>query len=250
MALAIVATVTIGGRWPANGTAANRGTGIILSAEDDAADTIRPRLDAAGADLTRCHVIEAVHELGDDGKLWQRGFSLATDLDRLAAELERLGDVAIVVIDPITAYLGNDTDNHRTADVRALLEPVQRLAERYGVAVVAVSHLRKSSEGSAILQVTGSLAFVAAARAAYIVTRDQHQDGRRLFLSLKNNLGVDTTGYAFAVVSVSLPSGIATSRVVWEDELVTITADKALAPRREPRPAPGARDGGQIPAPG
>jgi putative DNA primase/helicase len=233
LALAVAATVTTGGQWPITGGRAERGSALILSAEDDAADTIRPRLEAACADLTRCHVIEAVHDIGDDRQVRRRGFSLATDLDRLASELDRIGDVAIVVIDPITAYLGGAVDSHRTGDVRALLEPVQRLAGRHSIAVVAISHLRKSGEGHAILRVTGSLAIVAAARAAYIVSRDELEGDRRLFLPLKNNIGADQAGYSFTVGPVTLPSGIETCRIVWGEDLVTMTADEALAQRRE-----------------
>jgi putative DNA primase/helicase len=242
LALALVATVTVGGQWPVGGQLAERGSAMILSAEDDSADTIRPRLEAAGADLTCCHVIEAVHDIGHDHQVRRRGFSLATDLDRLSSELDRIGDVAIVVVDPITAYLWGNVDSHRTGDVRALLEPVQRLAERHGVAVVAISHLRKAPEGDAILRVNGSLAFVAAARAAYIVSRDEQEGGRRLFLPLKNNIGGDRTGYTFAVEPVVLPSGIETCRILWGKDLVIITADEALAQRREATVAPTRRD--------
>jgi putative DNA primase/helicase len=189
-------------------------------------------LEAADADLTRCYIVDAVQDIGQDGQLQQRGFSLATDLDRLATELDRIGDVAIVIIDPITAYLGSDLDSHRTADVRALLEPVRRLAERYLVAIVAVSHLRKAADGDAILRVTGSLAFVAAARATYIVTRDSHDSDRRLFLPAKNNLGTDIAGYAYRIEPVTLAGEvIETCRIVWDEELVTVSADEALSAR-------------------
>jgi hypothetical protein len=80
------------------------------------------------------------------------------------------------------------------------------------------------------MRVMGSLAFVAAARAAYAVTKDPDDPARRLFLPLKNNIGSDSTGYAFRIESLTLSSGIETSRVAWEAEQVTITANEALAP--------------------
>ena len=94
---------------------------------------------------------------------------------------------------------------------------------------MAVSHLRKSGGGEAMLQVTGSLAFVAAARAAYIIAKDQADPARKLMLPAKNNLGEDRIGYAFRIESVRLSSSIETSRVNWEAECVTVTADEALA---------------------
>jgi len=236
LALAIAAIVTKGRRWPADGARAERGSAVILSAEDDAEDTIRPRLDAAGADLSRCHVIGAVRSCGNDGRETRRGFSLIDDLGLLATELAGIGDAALVVIDPVTAYLGS-TDSHRNAEVRAALAPLAELAAQYGVAVLAISHLRKSPDGDAILQVSGSLAFVAAPRAAYVVARDRNDETRRLLLPAKNNLGDDRTGYAYHIEPVTLSSGIATSRIVWAPDLVTVTADEAMAPRTNHAPS-------------
>jgi putative DNA primase/helicase len=173
-------------------------------------------------------VIEAAQDIGDDGKPRRRGFSLVEDIVRLERQLQQIGDVRIVIIDPITAYLGK-IDSHHNAEVRAALAPLADLAAKRGIAVVAVSHLRKSLAGDAVLQVTGSLAFAAAARAVYIVARDPENPARRLLLPAKNNLGDDRTGYAYRLDGISLASAIETCRVAWEPELVTVTADEALA---------------------
>ncbi len=170
--LSVAAIVTTGGLWPVDRTRCERGDVVIFSAEDDPEDTIRPRLETAGADLTRCHILEAVEDRAPDGKIRRRAFSLVDDLPRLSAKLAELPRVALIVIDPITAYLG-ETDSHKAAEVRAVLAPLAELAARHGAAIIAVSHLRKSTAGEALLQVTGSLAFVAAARAAYVVAKDQ-----------------------------------------------------------------------------
>jgi putative DNA primase/helicase len=229
LALAVAAIVTTGDRWPVDSARAERGSVIILSAEDDPEDTIRPRLDAAGADLTRCHVIGAVRDRAGDREVL-RGFSVLEDVPRLAIALAEISDAALLVIDPITAYLGA-IDSHRNAEVRTALAPLAELAGRYRVAVLAISHLRRSLDGEAILRVSGSLAFVAAARAAYVVTRDPGNETRRLLLPAKNNLGDDRTGYAYTIEPMTLPLGIVTSRIVWAPDLVTMTADEAMAPR-------------------
>ena len=88
---------------------------VFFSSEDDAEDTIRPRLDAAGADLSRVFIMDAV--LAGETT---RSFNLDCDINGLSVMLKHIGDVALVVIDPVTAYLG-DTDSHKTADVRSLL---------------------------------------------------------------------------------------------------------------------------------
>jgi hypothetical protein len=166
----------------------------------------------------------------------RRAFCLNKDLGRLAVVLDEIGDVALIIIDPITAYLG-DTDSHRNAEVRAVLAPLAELAARYGAAVIAVSHLRKSEDGDAILRVTGSLAFVAAARAAYLITADPDTRDRRLFLPAKNNLASDMTGYAYRVEPYWLqPPGIPTCRAAWEPDAVNISADEALSQSRAENP--------------
>jgi hypothetical protein len=242
IALDFAATVTTAGTWP-DDACAERGSVIILSAEDDPADTIRPRLEAAGADLKRCHIIEAAQDAEGGNKPKRRTFSLVKDIPRLDAELRRIGDVALIIIDPISAYL-DQVDSHHNAEVRAVLAPLAELAGRRSIAIVAISHLRKSLAGDAVLQVTGSLAFAAAARAVYIIARDPDDPAHRLFLPAKNNLGDDRTGHAYRVEPVSLPNGISTCRIAWKPEPITMTADEALAPRDR-----GTANGGRGRAP-
>lgn len=201
-----------------------------VSAEDDAEDTIRPRLEAAGADLERVFILDAVL---DETGTRPRAFNLTTDLPRLGVMLSHIGDVALIVIDPITAHLGG-TDSHKNADIRALLSPLGELAAKHEAAIVCVSHLNKGSGGEAITRVTGSLAFVAASRAAFLIVRDKEDKHRRLLLPIKNNIGNDESGLAFSVESHSLPKNIETSRVSWELEPVLITADEAVAPQGDP----------------
>ncbi len=221
------AIVTTGGAWPASAERSKVGNVVILSAEDDAADTIRPRLEAAGADIERVFVLDAVRE----GKR-HRSFTLAEDLQKLEAVLSEIGNVALVIIDPITAYLGG-ADSHKTADIRALLAPLGDMAARHEAAIICISHLNKGGSSQALMRVTGSLAFVAAARAAYLVAKDQQQPQRRLLLPIKNNIGNDRMGFAFSIQSQILASGIETSRVEWEGQEIDIPADQALSDNGE-----------------
>jgi putative DNA primase/helicase len=148
---------------------------------------------------------------------------------RIAATLSELNDVALLIIDPVSAYLG-DVDSHRNAETRALLVPLAEMASRYHVAVVLITHLAKNASAEALLRITGSIAFAAMARGAWGVARDKDNPSRRLFLPLKNNIGNDQTGLAFAVEEVTLQSGIKTCRVVWEAVPVTVSAAEAFAP--------------------
>jgi hypothetical protein len=218
------AIVTSGGLWPVDKSVCEIGNVLFMSAEDDLADTIRPRLEAAGADLNRCDFLEAVRR--DDGA--RCCFDLEQDLERLGNYLTQRGDMAMVVIDPITAYLGN-TDSHKNAEVRALLASLADLSAQHDAAIVAVSHLNKGNAAEAITRITGSMAFVAAARATYAVIKDPDNADRRLLLPVKNNIGPDTHGLAFTIQNAMLDSGICTSRVMWETEPVSISASDALS---------------------
>lgn len=221
----IAAIVTTGGVWFDGTLCSTKKNVIFLSAEDDAADTIRPRLEAAGANLDCVFTLDAIV---DKGKQNCRTLNLKTDLNQLNDVLNKIKNVGVIIIDPITAYLGN-TDSHKNAEVRALLAPLNELASKHGIAVICVSHLNKNTQSQAIMRVTGSLAFVAAARAAFLVVQDPADDHRRLFLPMKNNISKNKSGFAFTIESHQLPSGIETSRVVWSNEPVTATVDEVMS---------------------
>ena len=247
--VSLAAVVSTGGAWPVDRTRCERGNVIFLSAEDDPEDTIRPRLEAAGADLSRVFILGAVVEcFRADGGEVVRAFNLKTDIGRLGALLGKIGDVALIVIDPITAYLG-EANSHVNAEIRALLSPLSDIAAKHGAAVVCVSHLNKNGGAETLMRVTGSLAFVAAARSAWLVAKDPENEARRLFLPLKNNNGKDQKGLAFAVQSEQLesPAGlIETSHISWEAEAVTVTADEVMALQGDPDERSAVEDAKQF----
>lgn len=119
----LAAAVSRGAPLPLDGRRRGPGSVILMSAEDDPARTIVPRLKAAGADLARVHVLESV--LLDDGR--EALPSLRTDVERIGEAAARLGDCRLLVIDPVSAYL-DGTDDHRNAELRGVLSPLKALS--------------------------------------------------------------------------------------------------------------------------
>lgn len=216
----VASRMTCGESFP-DGAECEIGEILFLSAEDDAADTIRPRLDAAGADVSRVHTLDAVRVQLTDGNTTEKAFSLETDIAHLEAALERHPNIRLVVIDPLSAYLGG-TDSHSNAEIRGLLSPLTVMAARRKVAVLGVTHLRKSP-GKAVHRAIGSIAFAAAARAAWAVAPDPADPERRLLLAVKQNLSAPASGMAFRVNATS-----GTARVEWDSGVVNLTANDVL----------------------
>ena len=180
IALDCAARLSVGGSWP-DGTAAPHGRTLILTAEDGVADTIRPRIDKLGGDPSHVAVLEAIRD--EQGT---RPLNLKTDLDMLAAAMEE-AKPTLVIIDPISAYLG-DTNSHKDSEVRGLLNPIKDILERHKVTLLAVAHLNKNQQQAVIHRTSGAVAFVAAARLGWVVAKDPDNDDRRVLAMFKHNL--------------------------------------------------------------
>jgi putative DNA primase/helicase len=229
----LAAIVSTGRGWPDTLKPAPLGNIVFLSAEDDPADTIKPRLIAAGADVDRCHIIKAIRTKTKEGKDSIRTFDLTLDIERLGHAIARIGNVKLVIIDPFSAYLG-ETDSHNNAEVRGLLAPLSDMAAAHGVAILLVTHLNKSSSQDMIGRVIGSVGLIAAARAGYAVVKDEKTPETRYFVPIKNNVGNDTDGFAFQIEEVMLEEGIQTSRIIWQEGMVN--AHAVLYPSPEEKP--------------
>jgi hypothetical protein len=224
--LALAAAVSRGLPLPHSNLPDRPASAILMSAEDDPARTIAPRLVAAGADLSKVHILESI-KLAD-------GFeslpSLRADIDRVSAAAARLGDCRLIVIDPVAAYLKGVDDNRNTA-LRGVLSPLKSLAERLRAAVVLVSHLTKTTSRSGKHRIIGSIAYLGACRASFLFVPDPRDpSGRRVLM-------FDNGGNA-APLAPTLSYTIENSsgrgpHVVWSDEPVTIAIDEALRPRRQ-----------------
>lgn len=189
------------------------GNVLILNTEDDPEDTSVPRLIEAGADLRR--VAFARSEI-----LGQ--FNLG-DLKILDAMLDQLGGAKMLVIDPATAHVG-DKDDHKNAELRALLMPLSLWSMERSLAVILVTHVNKPQAGKveAMARVVGSVAWVNAVRAAVMFSKDPNDHTRRLFIPFKSNNAPEQKGLSYRVMPTDT-----LAKIEWIGEVDT-TADEAL----------------------
>lgn len=193
----IVARVTNGGPWPGDGGYKGSGSAVLV-AEDCACDTVRPRLEAAGADLSCVYDASAVSVWDECGKVKTRRFKLSEDLWRLERDVAKLGDCQLVLIDPFEAFDGTHFNG------------VAALASRQRVAVVIVASASLPPAEMSRYRPPGA----GLVSSAWIVKPDPDEPARRLFLPVKNKLAQHAGGYAFRVKARWLSVGMVPS-VEW-----------------------------------
>lgn len=224
----IAARVSTGAAWP-DGAPGSRPAGVLLlSAEDGLADTIAPRLAAAGADRTRVHALVdvLVGDPGDPNAEPRRvPPSLPRDVERIEEIVAKYG-VTLVVVDVLMAFLTGKVDAHRDQDVRGVLHQLAAMAERTGCCVVLLRHLNKSSGPSPMYRGGGSIGIIGAARAAFLVARDPEDEERRIVAVTKLNVAHEPPALAYRLVDAP-EWGCA--RVQWEDAPTEHTAAGLLA---------------------
>jgi hypothetical protein len=183
---------------------------VLASAEDGLSDTVRPMLDAMGADVTRIYAI--------DGPLTLDAAGLVT-LEMFVTQYQP----ALLVVDPIVAYLSGRLDMHKANQVREVLASIADLASRYGCAAVITVHLTKGARDRALYRMQGSVDFAAAARTVLLAGCDPDDPSRRALVQIKSNIGPfgDAIGYT-----------IEGGRFAWTGA-TDLTADRILAAQRD-----------------
>lgn len=229
-ALALAATVTRGGYWP-DGHLATAGDVLIWSGEDDAADTLLPRLMAAGADRSRVYFVGEVREDGE-----ARPFDPATDTAELLQAASRLPALRFILVDPVVSAVAGDS--HKNTEVRRGLQPLVDFAAQAGAALVGITHFSKGGAGQDPAQrVTGSIAFTAVARVvlACAKVKDEQGNERRILARSKSNIGPDEGGFVYSLEQVEAMPGIWTSRAVWGEALTGSARDLLAEPEPDTR---------------
>jgi len=205
----LAAAVSTGTALPGSEIASPPGDVIVMAMEDDAEDTLKPRVRVAGGDLSRVRRLRIAN--------------LDDNIQQLDAELAACDNPSIVIIDPVMAFMRGVA--HST--VRHSLGKLQQLAEKYPqCAFVLIAHFNKSNAANSNLlgRIQGSAAYGAVARSVYVVEQHPTDKGLQLLLPLKNNLAPATAGLSFRIATRQ-----STPVVQWTGELVDeITAEMAV----------------------
>lgn len=195
LTLDIAARITRGWAMP-DGAATEPGGVVLVTAEDGLGDTVRPRLELMGADLSKIVSLQSVRDT--DGNLRP---PTVEDVHAIAGAVDAVS-ARLIVVDPLMAYLPSKRDSHRDQDVRRSLHILARLAEEKGVAVLIVRHLNKSGGSQSIYRGGGSIGIIGAARSGLLVAKDPDDENRRVLASTKSNLGPLAPSLRFAVEGV------------------------------------------------
>ena len=234
-ALSMAATVTAGGRWP-DGSRCPAGDVLIWSGEDDPADTLLPRLVAAGSDRSRVYFVDDVMEAGEP-----RPFDPAHDVPALLAAARQLPELRFILVDPVVSAVAGDS--HKNTEVRRALQPLVDFAAAAGAALLGITHFSKGGAGNdPASRVVGSIAFTAVARVVMVCAKTQDADGteRRIMARSKSNIGPDDGGFAYTLEQVEALPGIWSSRTVWG--LAVEGSARELLAESEPEHGSSARE--------
>lgn len=190
--MACAAAVSRGGPWPAGCGQAPLGTVIVVSAEDHPDTTIRPRLQAMGADLGRVVICKARAVVDRDGQRSVHPMSLQ-DHSYWRAVFDRYPDTALFIVDPIPSYLGRGINDRQNNEIRAVLEPfIDEVIRPRKICFYCNTHLSKTVDArSPVQRITGSIAYANIPRNVHIIVRDPDDHGRRFFSQAKCNNGPD-----------------------------------------------------------
>lgn len=231
LALDIAARLTSGRAFP-DGAECERAGVVILSAEDGLADTIRPRLDAAGADLDRVIALTGIRTA--------EGVEDFPSLSRNVGQIEsavRDSRAGLVIVDPLMAYIGGpEVNSYRDQDVRRVLAPLAGMAEKTRAAVLLIRHLNKRAEGRALYRGGGSIGISGAARSVLLLGRDPDEEGRLVLAGVKSNLSPAPESLGLRLEGCETGA----VRIAWLGG-VEVTADRLVAAAQEGDKERGAR---------
>jgi len=208
------------------GEVSRAGSAVLLAtAEDSISATVRPRLEAADADLDRVQIVRLLHEGVEEG------LRLPDDVGELSRLVSENG-ARLVVVDPLMAHLPENVNSWRDQSIRRALAPLHYLAEANGCAVIVVAHLNKAAGTDALYRIGGSIGIGGAARSVLLFARDPddpegEQGSQRVLAHVKCNVAEKAPALAYRVERTLLSGDqqIQTAKLSALGEVETSSAD-------------------------
>lgn len=211
--MAVAAMISSGGRYP-DGEKAKQGNVLIWSGEDIPEVGLLPKLIAMGANRDHVYFVGDIVKNGE-----KHTFQPAKHMNMLLKAIEDIGNVKLLIIDPIVSAVGGD--DHKNNDVRRALQPIIDAAAISGMAVIGITHYRKGSQDSAAIErVMGSLAYTAAARSVWCVGKQENESGGMDSILVRAKASYSQNGGAFkySIASKYLEKEkIYTTEILWSD---------------------------------
>jgi len=238
--LDVVARASKGADWPDGSKNENGAIKVLLaSSEDDPADTLVPRLVAAGANLENVEIVVGTYAThttkeGEPGRKALKSLNLKRDARMLIDAIRAYPDIQLLVLDPIISYFG-DADTNKDKDVRPIMDELKKTCEKSGLTIIGIIHSNKRSDVDAVHKVSGAGSLAAAVRAVWGFSRDT--EDRKLYhmAHVKGNLTKDKAGLDYrieeAIVQVD-GKDTGHPKVVWGERFEG-DADDLLAAGRE-----------------
>lgn len=230
LAMALIASLTSGGKWP-DGTRCEVGSALIWTGEDDPADTLAPRLTAMDADMSKVYFITGMRANGE-----VNGFNPQRDMAALAEKARSIGDVRILLLDPVVGAVTGDGNTN--TEVRRSLQPIVDLAAEIGAVAIGITHLSKGTAGrDPTERVNGSIGFTAVARVVMLAAKLKDDEGKqkRILIRSKSNVGPDDGGFEYFIEQVEVQPGIEASSIQW-GQAIDGTARELLAEAEQEKP--------------
>lgn len=204
---------------------------LIASAEDSPVHTLVPRLRAAGADLTKVHMIKLKVGEEDAG-----GLNLPDDIPLLAAEAKKV-KAKVLIIDPLMSHLGEGLNANQDQDIRKALGPLPALAEAEDLTILIICHLNKNEAAAPKYRIGGSVGIFAVPRSVLLAAKHPENEGEYVLVHLKCNVGDKAVPLRFVMepklIEDDEGTSIETGGIVWMGEADGVTAASALNGRKD-----------------
>ena len=222
----LAARVSLGAKHPDGSGTCPQGKVIFFTMEDAPGEAIKPRLEACRGDADQVLYAHGMVDKPDDDADDARMIRLNTELDKLRRDIERVGNVKLLIFDPLEEYIRGDGNSSK--DIRAVLTPLSKMARTLGIAIVAVHHINKRSKDvSAVQTVGGAGAWTQVPRTVLYVLNDPEDENvtftrRRMVVVAKSNYGGTNEGQMYRLTDAEYPA------VEWLPDVLKVDAEDVI----------------------